>query len=331
MRLLAVPLVLGLAGVSAAETNGTNETTVDADNHTTDIVGGTLAPAGKWPDTVAVLGPQGACTGTLIAPDVVLTAGHCIGGMTQIIANTTDYNSNQGVRVAITSQTAYPNWQGTFDIGVLVLANPVTGVTPRMVGTACTFSSFMSKPSVQLVGFGATDNLAQQPNTKLYEVTVPVTDPVCNTPGAGCKPGAVINGKPGEFIAGGANKDSCNGDSGGPVYLSTPRGPVVIGAVSRALEDATEPCGGGGIYVRTDPIVQWIETTTGKTVAKDLCAASPPTDPQNPGEDPTNPDNDNDGTPDANESPDLSGGCASSHGTGFGMLLLLGLALLRRR
>src|SRR5262245_43467687 len=42
------------------------------------VVGGTAVPPGKWPDAVAVLAPTAACTGTLIAPDVVLTAGHCI-------------------------------------------------------------------------------------------------------------------------------------------------------------------------------------------------------------------------------------------------------------
>src|SRR4030095_12862362 len=56
------------------------------------VIGGTEVPAGKWPDAVAVLGAQGSCTGTLIAPDVVLTAGHCAEvNPTQIIANTTTY------------------------------------------------------------------------------------------------------------------------------------------------------------------------------------------------------------------------------------------------
>jgi secreted trypsin-like serine protease len=42
------------------------------------VIGGSAAPAGKWPDAAAVLwsGEQ-ACTGTLIAPNVVITPGHC--------------------------------------------------------------------------------------------------------------------------------------------------------------------------------------------------------------------------------------------------------------
>src|SRR5688500_1012701 len=64
----------------------------------TPVIGGTAVPAGKWPDAVAVLG-QGSCTGTLIAPDVVLTAGHCAdAGMTTVIADTTNYNATGGKR-----------------------------------------------------------------------------------------------------------------------------------------------------------------------------------------------------------------------------------------
>jgi uncharacterized protein (TIGR03382 family) len=327
---VSLAAVLGFAGTVLADTNGLPRTTVDPEDGTAEIVGGTLAPANKWPDAVAVLGNQGSCTGTLIAPDVVLTAGHCVGGMTQVIANTTDYNAAGGARATIKTHTAYPNWETTYDVSVIVLNTPLAGVTPRPVATTeCTMTTFTSKPMVQLVGFGATDVNAQAPNTKLYEVAVPVTDAVGTTAGLGFK-AAVAPG--GEFGAGDGAKDSCNGDSGGPVYLNTPRGYVVIGAVSRAYDNATQACGQGGIYVRADKILNWIETTTGKTVSKDNCATQPtdPTDPNNPNN-PDNPNNPNDpNNPDA--STDVTGGCSTSGGsTGAGFLILLGFALLRRR
>lgn len=330
MRAVVASLaVLGFAGTVSADTNGLAETTVE-DEDTAEIIGGTLAPAGKWPDTVAVLGAQGSCTGTLIAPDVVLTAGHCVAaGMTQVIGNSTDYNAAGGARSTIKTITAYPNWQTTYDVAVIVLNTPLTGVTPRPVATSeCTMTTFSTKPQVVLVGFGATDVNAQNPNTKLYEVTVPVTDAACTTAGLGCKP-AVAPG--GEFAAGDGVKDSCNGDSGGPVYLNTPRGYRVIGAVSRAYDNATQACGQGGIYVRADKILTWLETTSGKTIAKDNCAANP-TDPNNPNnpDNPNNPNNPND--PNGEEpTNDVTGGCSTSRGTGVGFLFLLGLALLRRR
>jgi MYXO-CTERM domain-containing protein len=327
---VSLAALLGFSGSVSADTNGLPETTVQPEVGTAEIVGGTLAPANKWPDAVAVLGAQGACTGTLIAPDVVLTAGHCVGGMTQVIANTTDYNAAGGARATIKTHTAYPNWETTYDVSVIVLNTPLTGVTPRPVATTeCTMTTFNTKPTVQLVGFGATDINAQAPNTKLYEVSVPVTDAVGTTAGLGFKP-AVAPG--GEFGAGDGAKDSCNGDSGGPVYLNTPRGYVVIGAVSRAYDNATQACGQGGIYVRADKILAWIETTTGKTVSKDNCAAPPPSDPNNPNnpDDPNNPNNPND--PNNPESSDVTGGCSTTgHSAGAGFLLVLGFALIRRR
>ncbi len=102
---------------------------------------------------------QGSCTGTLIAPAVVLTAGHCEAAqMTEVIANTTDYNGAGGVRSTIKRITAYPNWETSYDVAVLVLNTPITGVTPRKIGTACTFTEgFADSTMVHLVGFGLTD------------------------------------------------------------------------------------------------------------------------------------------------------------------------------
>ena len=97
----------------------------------------------------------------------------------------------------------------------------------------------------------------------------PVVDPDCSG-GNGCNPQVAPGG---EFVAGGGGTDSCFGDSGGPVYLDTPRGAVVIGAVSRGVDGAATPCGGGGIYVRTDKVIAWIEETAARAIAKDDCSA----------------------------------------------------------
>lgn len=300
------------------------------------VIGGTQAPAGKWPDAVAVLGAQGSCTGTLIAPDVVLTAGHCAdANPTQVIADTTDYNGGGGARATVRSITAYPNWETTYDVAVIVLATPITSVEPRPVGTDYTFASFSANMSVHLVGFGSTDIQGMGANSQLREVTAPVTDANCTNAAAGCQ-ASVSPG--GEFIAGGNNRDSCFGDSGGPVYLDTPRGPVVIGAVSRGVETAQNPCGGGGIYVRTDAIIDWIEQTTGKTIAKDSNAGPGEPGEEDPtGEDPTEdptgdngePGGDDDGS--FGEIPEVTGGCSTSGGSSGLALGALGLAFARRR
>jgi hypothetical protein len=286
------------------------------------VIGGTAVPPGKWPDTVAVIGAGGSCTGTLIAPDVVLTAGHCAEvNPTRVIANSLDYDRPGGITATVKSITAYPNWETSYDVSVIVLTAPIAGVTPRKVGTSCTFEGFKASTPVHLVGFGSTDIQGGGTNTRLNEVMAPVTDPDC-TKGNGCVPGVSPGG---EFVAGGGNKDSCFGDSGGPVYLDTPRGPIVVGAVSRGTDNSPTPCGGGGIYVRTDKIVAWLESTTGKQIAKDSCAGS------------GTGNGNGDGTGGGDGDPvggDVTGGCAAGgSAVGFGGPLAAVLALvgLRRR
>ena len=279
--------------------------------HESAVVGGTTAQQGQWPDAVAVLGTNGTCTGTLIAPDVVLTAGHCANiNPQQVIANTIDYsNSDGGVRVRVAHVEAYPNWQSSYDAAVLVLASPIQGVAPRKLGSSCTFDRVERNTAVRLVGFGATDTTGTVANTQQREAMTEVTDPEC-TGGNGCKK---VLAPGGEFVAGGTGvADSCFGDSGGPVYLDTPTGTVVIGAVSRGVDNAETPCGGGGIYVRTDKLVEWIEQATGSAVEADDCETA------YSGED---------------VPADVAdeGGCSVGGGTGFGAIGLVLLALLRLR
>ncbi|MEO8703995.1 MAG: trypsin-like serine protease [Kofleriaceae bacterium] len=303
-RVLAVALLLA-SSVASAENSGPG-TFVPAREPDPTVVGGNQVPPGKWPDTVAVLG-EGSCSGTLIAPDVVLTAGHCADiHPTRVIANSTNYVDG-GTSATVKTVTEYPSWDTSYDVAVIVLNSPITGVTPRKLGTACTFAGFTEGAQVRLVGFGLTDPAGRGDNTLLNEAMAPVIDPDCMGPG-GCektiRPG-------GEFIAGGSGTDSCFGDSGGPVYLDTPNGTVVIGAVSRGLDGSTMPCGGGGIYVRTDKLIDWIEEVAGKPVAKDLCDGQPY-------------------EPPVGESDD--GGCSTGGGSSLGGgLALLGLVLGRRR
>ena len=95
----------------------------------------------------------------------------------------------------------------------------------------------------------------------------------------GCGAGAAPRG---EFAAGGRGTDSCFGDSGGPALLDTADGPVLVGVVSRGLAVPGAPCSNGGIYVRADKVVPWVERVTGREIARTTCAGR--TDA--PGEDP---------------------------------------------
>jgi secreted trypsin-like serine protease len=232
------------------------------------VVGGSMVPPGKWPDAVAVLGPKGTCSGTLIAPDVVLTAGHCAGiEPDEVAIDTTNYNGAGGQRRGVAHVTAYPEYQKSFDVAVVVLDRPVDDIAPRTIASACSYAGFSADTTVRLVGFGLTQADGGGTNTSLREAMAPVLDPDCSG-GNGCRDAASPDG---EFVAGGGGSDSCFGDSGGPVYLDTGNGPVLIASVSRGLAGNPQPCGGAGIYVRTDKLVPWLEKTTGRSFTTDHC------------------------------------------------------------
>jgi secreted trypsin-like serine protease len=258
------------------------------------IVGGSQVPRGRWPDVVAVLGAFGNCTGTLIAADVVLTAGHCIEALPyEVVIDTIDHAKSGGERIRVAWSRAYPNWPERYDVGVLVLDQAATQAKPRVVTTACTARALLrANTQIKIVGFGLATPEGLDDNTRLHEASVPITDPTC-TLDPSCNAGVAPHG---EFMAGGHGVDSCFGDSGGPAYIDTQdgHGHALVGIVSRGLALPAAPCGNGGVYVRVDKVISWIQSVTGRTLAKTQCGA---------------PD------ADAIEDADAAGGCSASSST----------------
>lgn len=272
------------------------------------VVGGTTVPEGKWPDAVAVLARNAMCTGTLIAPDVVLTAGHCIetDPVEVIVGSVELTDTSAGTAIAVKKAIAYPDWEHAFDVGVLVLDHPAS-VAPRAVASACTAKHLVAGAKVRVVGFGLTRKDGMGDNTRLHQALLPVVDSSC-THNPACEPAVAPNG---EFTAGGGGVDACFGDSGGPIYLESGHDAALIGVVSRGDGATAEPCGDGGVYVRADAVVSWIEKVTGRTLTRSTC------------------DGPADAPADAEMAEDTGGCSAGRNAVGAGALLgLLVLALL---
>jgi uncharacterized protein (TIGR03382 family) len=226
------------------------------------VIGGSSATAGKWPDAVAVLwsGSQG-CTGTLVAPNVVLTAGHCVldGAPNGVLIGASALSrASEGEKISIMKSIEYPSSQRTVDAAVLILAKPST-FAPRAIASGWAKFDIKNAAAIQLVGFGTTDRNGSVETDNLMEAPSTITDFNCTT-SAGCRTAAQPDG---ELGAGGMGIDTCPGDSGGPLYLMTDYGTFLAGITSRAYSNARYACSEGGIYARADKVIDWVEEQTG--------------------------------------------------------------------
>ena len=233
------------------------------------IFGGERVPPGTFQDTVAITGNGGICTGTVIAASVVLTAAHCFCHGVKDTVHVGDSIAAATATVPVSSGTSMIQCTDDLSLGdlaVLMLSRPVT-VAPRRFAHD---SLFANAKVARAVGYGQTENPIAEPLGIKRRVDVPVASIACNGT-VKTSDGVILDAtfykcaSGLELVAGAPSldKDSCNGDSGGPLFFTGQDGSLFLaGATSRATgPPGLRPCGDGGIYVRTDArIRKWLQT-----------------------------------------------------------------------
>jgi secreted trypsin-like serine protease len=233
------------------------------------VVGGTPVPDGqlRYVANISIAGMFG-CTGTLIAPDWVLTAGHC-GSVTGSIlptplgmpAATIDVKlasvhadgsgaEDHGVQqVIVDSDYLVTNGSGN-DVTLLQLdrASAVAPVHIAAVGERAIWSA--GRPAT-IAGFGLTSENAPQPPDTMQRATVPIeADADCAQAYPDGMGGGSFDAKTmlcAGYPQGGA--DTCQGDSGGPLLAKALDGSLrLVGATS--FGDGCGRPGKPGVYAR---------------------------------------------------------------------------------
>ena len=229
------------------------------------VIGGVPVKSPNFLDCVAVGNDaQWGCSGTLVGPNVVVTAGHCVDFATRVFFG---YDiSKAGKQVAVKKRVRHPEYHGTRhnDVMVLVLAEDVVTVDPRPIATKAQTDAATDG---RVVGFGSVDPAGVFGYGIKRMVDVPIASANCvgkvdgkaDTTSYGCDRNL-------ELVAGRPllERDSCKGDSGGPFYIAGPHDTwLLAGATSRSTDSAMHTCGDGGIYVRLDRYRAWIAKIPG--------------------------------------------------------------------
>ena len=182
------------------------------------------------------------CSGTLVAPRVFVTAGHCTARFPQARVGLVTFDTRLTTASPFAPGLIYTHPQFLLpddvnDLGVVVLRDPVAGVRPAPLPAADLLELRQRKPDLPdspfiTVGYGAQrqggatpaelafDGIRRVGMARLTDLTALY---------------AILSGSD----AGGGAGGTCYGDSGGPNFLG---GSDMIVGVTSAVRDAT--CGG---------------------------------------------------------------------------------------
>jgi len=239
------------------------------------VVNGWPADEGEWPWIAALLNNNRQfCGGSLIDSKHILTAAHCVAHMSRYdVANLKvrlgDYKiktvgetkvfESKAARVVrhkgFSQQTLHQ------DVAIITLETPVPAGLPnvRPVCLPPQGGPSYAGQTATVVGWGSLKENGAQPDV-LMEVTVKIWEnSVCKETYGNAAPGGIL---PHMLCAGQKGKDSCSGDSGGPMQIGSGSTWTQIGVVSWGIG-----CGKShypGVYSRVTELRDWIDRIRGE-------------------------------------------------------------------
>lgn len=169
------------------------------------------------------------CTGTLIGPNQVLSAAHCISGRNLVLGQGTKPRAIPGIRVI--SQQKHPRWiKGPYDVSIIIFDGKLPdNLAPVDIAAIDDGSGSQGGMRVTLAGYGVIGESRQGAGIlRRVEARIKRFD----------------NANKEFHMQEGLGVGSCYGDSGGPAYVNVGGKLAVIGATSRGSDCDS----GDGVY-----------------------------------------------------------------------------------
>eukprot|EP00565_Helicotheca_tamesis_P005740 CAMPEP_0185727958 /NCGR_PEP_ID=MMETSP1171-20130828/3476_1 /TAXON_ID=374046 /ORGANISM="Helicotheca tamensis, Strain CCMP826" /LENGTH=460 /DNA_ID=CAMNT_0028396605 /DNA_START=1 /DNA_END=1380 /DNA_ORIENTATION=- len=242
--------------------------------HRRTILGGTIAQPGKFPYAASLVDryhKAHKCGGSLIAPDIVLTAGHCFGSFDLIQLNryniaddNEDYESytyTQAVR-----HNLFDSKVGVYYYDFLLIKLSAPSLLPYVKLSSDAGAPNVDGASLTVIGWGDID-----PNKNGIKLADELREvEVKYVPNEECADAHGSNEVTDVMMcAADYGEDACQGDSGGPLILHAyeevdPSNDILVGVVSWGVSCAHPDY--PGVYGRIGEDYDWI--------VQNLCALS---------------------------------------------------------